>query len=62
MKQRPIKPAHCRLRFSVYLRSVVNPNLNESSLLVVEYTVVSVLPVAVVIEFNTSCEALGVFR
>lgn len=47
---------------SVYLCSVVYANLNESTLLVVEYTVVGVLPVTVVVELHASREAFWVFR
>lgn len=47
---------------SGYLCSIVYANLNESTLLVVEYTVVGILPVAIVIELHPSCEALWVFR
>lgn len=45
-----------------YLCSIVYAHLNESALLVVQDTVVGVLPIAVVIELHTSRQALRVFR
>lgn len=47
---------------AAHLRSVVYANLNESTLLIVEYTVVGVLPVPVVVELHSSSEALGILR
>lgn len=45
-----------------YLCSIVYSNLNESTLLVVEDTVVGILPVAVVVELHASRQALWVLR
>ena len=56
---------HITVRFedclSVDLCSVVDADLNKSSLLVVEDTVMSKLPVSVVVELHASCEAFWVF-
>lgn len=46
----------------MYLRPIVYANLDESGLLIVQYTVVGVFPISVVIELHTPCETLGIFR
>lgn len=45
-----------------YLCSIVNADLNQSTLLIVQNAVMSVFSVAVVIKLNTSRQALGVLR
>lgn len=60
LKSISVETKACSISF--YLCSIVYANLNESTLLVVEYAVVGILPVAVVVELHASCQALWVLR